>query len=208
MRNVVNNNFGYVTMEFAYSAGTGYAIAYGGRDENYLWMNPVSIPNCKSRDEAELRALYILVNGDPKKDTYAEQGLDCYKGFTKNARVQLLGFDALEKGIYNNHRANTALWKEVLGYFGQGKNGLKFDLIRINDTFSKAIHHANTYGWTSPARAAHAAAFKAMVSGAVKSARAERAAIAKSEAAATAKAESALMARAEAAMKASAKEAA
>ena len=207
MRNVVNNNFGYVTMEFAYSNGVGYAIAYGGRDENYLWMNPISI-NAKSRDEAELRALYFLVNGDPRKDTYAERGLPYYKGFTKNARVQLFGFDALEKGIYSKHRANSALWKEVLGYFGQGKNGLKFDLIRINDTYSKAISNSQTFSWTAPQRNDHSASFKAMVRGAIKTARAERAAVAKAETAALAKADSSLVARAEAAVKASTKEAA
>lgn len=179
MRNVVNNNYGNVTVEFAYSAGTGYAIAYTGCNTERLWMPAVNFPGCKSRDEAELRALHFLVNGDPRKDTYAEHGLPLYKGFTKNARVQLIGFDAFEKGIYQKHKKNEAAWNEVLRYFAAGKNGLKFDLIRINGTYSKAIYHAESYGWTALNREQNAKNFAAMVTNAKKSAKAHRAAEAK-----------------------------
>lgn len=175
MRNVVNNNFSFVTVEFTYSAGTGYAIAYSGSQTERLWMPAVNFPGCKSRDEAELRALHFLVNGDPRKDTYAERGLPIYKGFTKNARVQLIGFDAFEKGIRQKHRKNQAAWNEVLRYFTTGKDGLKFDLIKINDSFSKAIYHAETYGWTTLNRTDNHNRFVAMVNAAKKTAKAQKA---------------------------------
>ena len=204
MRNVVNNNFSYVTVEFAYSAGDGYVIAYTGRENEKLWLNPLQIKGCKSRDEAELKALNFLINGDPMKDTYAQRGLRSYEGFTRNARVQLIGFSAFEKGIYSKHNANSELWKAVLGYFTTGKDGKRFDLIRINDAFSKAIYHAETYKWTAVNRDEHAKYFKSLVSNAVKTAKAERAAVAKAETGAIAKADSALAAKCEAAHKAAA----
>jgi len=205
MRNVVNNNFGYVTCEFAYSNGTGYVVAYTGRVTERLWMNPLSIKGCKSRDEAELKALMYLINGDPRKNTYAQHGIHTYAGFSKNARIQLYGFSALEKGIYNTHRANTELWKTVLNYFANGKDGNRFDLIKINDTYSKAINRAETYSWTADNREQHAMEFKAMVNAAIKAAKAASAGTAKAEPAAEAKTESALTARVERAISATTK---
>lgn len=200
MRNVVNNNYGNVTMEFKYSAGTGYAVAYTGCNTERLWMPAVNFPGCKSRDEAELRALHFLVNGDPRKDTYAEHGLPIYKGLTKNARVQLIGFDAFEKGIRQKHKKNAEAWNEILRYFAVGKNGLKFDLIRINDTYSKAIYHAESYGWTALNRAQNAQNFAAMVENAKKAAKAKAAPIAKAEPAPVAKAEPHVTAKADSAL--------
>lgn len=205
MRNVVNDNFSYVTAQFAYSGGTGYVTAYTGRTTERLWLNPLSIKGCKSRDEAELKALLFLLNGDPRKDTYAATGIPVYKGFTKNARVQLIGFDAFEKGIKQKHTKNTQMWKDVLELFSTGKNGFRFDLIRINDKFSGAIRNAETYGWTAMNREANDANFKAMV----KNAKASRAATAKATPAPKAAAPhapkaSALTAKIEAAMAATA----
>ena len=204
MRNVVNNNFSYVTVDFEYSAGVGYAKADYGREFQKTWMPPLRIEGCKSRDEAELKALMFLINGDPRKDTYAKTGIKCYEGLNRNARIQLFGFSALEKGIYNKHRSNTELWKSVLGYFANGKDDKRFDLIRINDTFSKAIYHAETYGWTAINRDDRAKEFKAMVNSAIKTAKAQKAAQAKAEHAIVAKADSALVAKCEAAIKAAA----
>ena len=173
-RNVVNNNFGYVTVNFAYHGGTGFAIAYGGRANEYAWMPATRFDNCKSRDEAELKALLYFIEGSQKDYPGA------YKGLTKNARVILEGFDAFEKGIKSSHKKNTELWSTVLKLFASGRNGFKFDLIRINETFSSAIRDAETYNWTALNRTEHRAHFDVMVKAATKEAKAQRAIVAKS----------------------------
>lgn len=188
MRNIVNNNYANVTCEFAYHGGTGYAVAYSGGANSEgierLWMKPIAFEGCKSRDDAELKAIYYLINGNPQKDSYGIK--DFYRGFNKNARIQLIGFDAFEKGIYSAHKANQSAWKAVLNLFGVGRNGLRFDLVSVNDSVSKAINHAETFRWKAYNRDQHAAEFAAMVKTAVKSAKTRRAAVAKTEETATA----------------------
>ena len=73
--------------------------------------------------------------------------------------------------------------------FRSGKNGLRFDLIKINNTFSGAIRNAETYGWTAQNRAQHAEDFAKLTKAAIKEAKAERAATAKVERSASAKSE-------------------
>ena len=199
MRNIVNNNYSNVTCEFSYHSGIGYAVAYcgGANSEGIekLWMKPIAFEGCKSRDEAELKAIYYLINGDKRKDSYGTYNV--YKGFNKNARVQLIGFDAFERGIYNNHKANQAAWKTVLSLFSMGRDGLHFDLVSVNDTVSKAINKAEIFRWKALYRDQHAEQFKALVSTAVASAKSKKAAQAKAETAVVAESARGIVAKAE-----------
>jgi len=183
MRNIVSNNYSNVTVEFSYSDGIGYAIAYSGATIEKIWMPAISMPG-KTRDEAELRVLNFLVAGDPRKEAMTAKGLSVYGGFNKNARLRLIGFDAFEKGIKQKHRKNADAWATVLGYFANGRDGLRFDLLSINDTYSSAIEGAKGYCWTALNRAAHHDSFTAMVNNAKKAAKARKAAVAKAEPAA------------------------
>lgn len=190
MRSPVMNRYSYVTCEFAYVGKTGYMKMYTGQNIERQWKGAYSIPNCKTREEAELRAIEYMIVGDPRKDTMAELGVEVYGGFDRNARVQLVGFDAIEKAVLKlrkdqeNKKKNMEKlmknrgWNAFFNYFGKGLNGLKFDLIRINNTLSDVIPKVETYVWTSLNREANAATFKAMVSNAAK---AQRAAQAKAE---------------------------
>lgn len=188
MRTAVNNNYGFITVDFAYHGGTGYAIAYSGRTTERIWMPAASFSGCKSRDEAELKALLYLVNGSKTGN---------YKGFNKNARITLHGFDAFEKGVRQNHKANTDLWAAVLKLFASGRDGLRFDLIQINDTFSSAIQNASTYKWTAENREMHNKWFVDMVSKAQKTAKSMKKLQAKTEKSAIAKVEKKIEAKTE-----------
>ena len=201
MRNIVNNNYANVTCEFAYHGGTGYAVAYyGGANSEAtekLWMKPISFAGCKSRDEAELKAIYYLINGDGRKDSYGTKAT--YTGFNRNARIQLIGFDAFEKGVYAKHKANQQAWQAVLSLFGMGRDGLKFDLVSINDTVSKAINKAEVFRWKALNRDEHHAQFTALVKKSIVMAKSEKAAQAKAETAAVATSSHGISAKTEAA---------
>lgn len=197
MRNVVNNNYSNVTVEFAYHDGRGYAIAYANAEEGVLWM-PGKTFEAKSRDEAELKALLYLINGHPSAAKAKEAGLWMYAGFNKNARLRLFGFTALEKGLNQKHKSNQELWAKVISLLTKGRDGLRFDVLSINDSYSKAILNAKGYCWNAPLRTIHAKHFAAEVKAAVKVAKAQKAAQAKAEA-------PAIIAKAEPSPKATAK---
>ena len=181
MRDVPTDNYAFVTAEFKYSDGVGYVMAYGGANEHYSWMPFTPIPDCKSRDLAELRALYLLVNGVPSKG---------YEGLTKSAALRLVGFDAYEKGAKNKHRANNMGWNLVNNYFKVGKDGKEFVIVYINGKLSEMINDRDDakdrWSWTR--RKAHADYFASLVKYA-KEARAKSGAVAKASRSASAKAD-------------------
>ena len=198
MRTPANNFFSYVTVDFRYSNGTGYVRAYTGREKEALWMIH-KFENCESRDEAELKAIQFLINGDPDREMLQKLGLKAYVGFDRNARIILDGFTVLEKGLRQNHKKNVELWKSVKALLTAGRDNFKFDIIRINDTFSKAIVAAETYNWEADNRMANKAEFIARTDVAIKKAKVERALAAKAQASATATVEHGPTATAEAA---------
>ena len=104
-----------------------------------------------------------------------------YSGFNKNARLRLFGFTALEKGLNQKHKSNQELWAKVISLLANGRDGLRFDVLSINDSYSKAIANAKGYCWNAPMRPIHAKHFAAEVKAATKTAKAQRAAQAKAD---------------------------
>lgn len=204
MRKIIDKNYANMTIVFDYSAGTGYAEAFCGgansvRPNETLWMKPTSFADCKSRDEAELRALMFALCGSASKKPGS------YTGVTKNVRLQLEGFTSLSKGLKQSHKNNTGAWAAAISALCNGVNGHTVDLVSIDNTFSSVIENASIYGWKALNHDQNVAQFHAMVSAAKKSAKATRAATAKAAGSARAKTErTALEAKVDAAIAAAA----
>lgn len=111
--------------------GRTYYAVYFKKGER-CWIPPTAIPQREDRKTEQLLAVYAAVSR-----------------LTRNAIIQLHGFDQLEKDFFKTRRSgNQKGWKAIDAIKEVGLNGHVFDFISCGKTVNKNMNKAETYAWT------------------------------------------------------------
>lgn len=125
------NNFSYVDIVADSHDDRTYFAVYFKRGER-CWIPPTAVQQREDRKTEQLLALYSAVNS-----------------LTRNAIIQLHGFDQLEKDFFKSrHSGNQKAWKAIDAIKEIGLNGHIFDFISCGKSANKNLNKAETWAWT------------------------------------------------------------
>ena len=125
------NNFSYVDIIADTHDGRTYYAVYFKKGER-CWVPPTAIAPREDSKTDQLAALYAAVST-----------------LTRNAIIQLHGFDLLEKDFFKSRKTgNQKAWKAIDAIKEIGLNGHVFDFISCGKNVNKNVNKAETYAWT------------------------------------------------------------